>query len=145
MAQVVREHWDKFRRSYFQRHDYEGLEVGAAQHAVSRIVKQLPLLVGKSVASNVVTKADEFSYTDPVDGSATDNQELRIILKDGSRFICRLSGTGTEGATLRLYFKRYQSDGRGEAAAAIAPMVHDIAELLQLKRLLTREGPTIIA
>jgi phosphoglucomutase len=145
VAQIVQEHWDKFGRSYFQRHDYEALESGSAHDAAGQLSQQMPSLVGKAIASSVVTKADDYSYTDPVDGSIIRNQGLRIILKDGSRIVFRLSGTGTEGATLRVYFERYRSNGRGEMAGTLAPMVHDIEDLLQLKRLLKREHPTIIA
>ena len=145
VARTVQEHWNQFGRSYFQRHDYEALEAGLAEDAVGRLRQQLPSLLGKAIASSVVQKVDDFSYTDPVDGSVTRNQGLRIILRDGSRIVFRLSGTGTEGATLRIYFERYRSNGRGEMAPTIGPMIHEIEGLLQLKRLLKREHPTIIA
>src|SRR5258705_3682071 len=111
VAAVVEEHWQKFGRSYHQRHDYEGLEQGLANQMMETLRQKLSTLPGLQVAGSRITHADDFSYTDPVDGSVSSKQGIRNLLVDGSRIVCRLSGTGTEGATLRLYVDRYMKDG----------------------------------
>ena len=107
--------WRRFGRSYYQRHDYEGLELNTATEMIDALRSKLPGLTGFIAAGSRVALADDFSYTDPVDQSVSGKQGIRILLEDGSRIVCRLSGTGTEGATLRLYVERYLKDG-GEAA-----------------------------
>jgi phosphoglucomutase len=142
---AVKDHWQRFGRSYYQRHDYEGLELGAASEMIEALRKKLPTLAGRAVGSSAVARADDFSYTDPVDGSVSTQQGIRILLEDGSRIVCRLSGTGTEGATLRLYVERYLKDGGGGVTAEIlAPLVHAGRELLELRERLGRDEPTII-
>src|SRR5258708_13774507 len=101
--QVVRDHGRRFGRSYYQRHDYEGLDAARAGQAIAALRERLPSLAGQRLAGRSVERADEFSYTDPVDGSVSSNQGLRIVMEDGSRLVGRLSGTGTERATIPLY------------------------------------------
>jgi phosphoglucomutase len=142
---IVREHWQRFGRSYYQRHDYEGLEVTAATRMIEALRDKLATLNGVSVAGSRVTQADDFSYTDPVDGSVSAHQGIRILLADGSRIVCRLSGTGTEGATLRLYVERYLRDGgNGVIAEVLAPLTQVARELLKLREKLGRDEPTLI-
>jgi phosphoglucomutase len=142
---IVREHWQRFGRSYYQRHDYEGLEVTAATRMIDALRDKLATLNGVSVAGSRVTQADDFSYTDPVDGSVSAHQGIRILLADGSRIVCRLSGTGTEGATLRLYVERYLRDGgNGVIAEVLAPLTQVARELLKLREKLGRDEPTLI-
>jgi phosphoglucomutase len=107
---LVREHWRTFGRNYYTRHDYEGVAVDAANGLMADLRAALPDLVGKVFGSRCVTLADDFAYTDPVDGSLSRAQGVRLIFDDGSRVIFRLSGTGTEGATLRLYLECYEAD-----------------------------------
>src|SRR5262245_29374704 len=115
-TEVLQAHWQRFGRNYFQRHDYEALDAAAASAMLTALRDKLPTLVNTDLAGSRVTCADDFSYTDPVDSSVSAHQGLRLLLADGSRLVCRLSGTGTEGATLRLYVERYRVDG-GQAVA----------------------------
>ena len=145
VATVVQQHWERFGRSYYQRHDYEGLELAPATEMVGALRDKLPTLVGLEVAGSRIARADDFSYTDPVDGSTSARQGIRILLEDGSRIVCRLSGTGTEGATLRLYVERYRRDGGvGVVDEVLAPLVNAARELLELRQRCGREEPTII-
>lgn len=145
VTEVVQEHWQKFGRSYYQRHDYEGLDTGAASKMVADLRNKLSGLVGASLAGSTVEQADDFSYTDPVDGSVSNGQGLRILLSDGSRIVARLSGTGTEGATLRLYLERYLEDG-GHAVIekVLQPLVEAAGNLLELRERCGRDRPTLI-
>ena len=125
LAQIQRDHWRAYGRNYYSRHDYEGIPVGAANKLMATLRAALPTLGGAGAACLVVEKADEFSYRDPVDASVSERQGVRIRFTDGSRVVMRLSGTGTEGATLRVYLERYvASDGvhDEELQAALAPV-----------------------
>ncbi|MGI9165972.1 MAG: alpha-D-glucose phosphate-specific phosphoglucomutase [Pyrinomonadaceae bacterium] len=145
VATVVRQHWERFGRSYYQRHDYEGLELAPATQMIDALRDKLPSLTGRPIAGSRVVQADDFSYTDPVDGSTSARQGIRILLEDGSRIVCRLSGTGTEGATLRLYVERYLRDGgSGVVEDVLAPLVHAARGLLELRERCGREEPTIV-
>ena len=107
---LVQEHWRNFGRNYYTRHDYEGVEVVAANALMADLRLALPKLQGQVFGTRTLTLADDFAYTDPVDGSVSTSQGIRLIFDDGARVIFRLSGTGTEGATLRLYLERYEAD-----------------------------------
>ena len=145
VSEVVHEHWRRFGRSYYQRHDYEGLELKPATQMVEALREKLKALVGVAVAGSRVAHADDFSYTDPVDGSVSAQQGIRIGFEDGSRIVCRLSGTGTEGATLRLYVERYLEDGgEGVIEVVLAPLVQAASQLLELRERCGREEPSII-
>jgi phosphoglucomutase len=112
---------------------------------VDALRDRLPSLAGTALAGSLVSHADDFSYTDPVDGSVSAHQGLRILLEDGSRVVCRLSGTGTEGATLRLYVERYLSDGgAGDIEQVLAPLAGAARELLELRARFGTDEPTII-
>jgi phosphoglucomutase len=105
----------------------------------------LPTLAGTSIAGSQVISADDFSYTDPVDGSVSTHQGLRLRLADGARIVCRLSGTGTEGATLRLYVERYHPHGGQEPVEAVlTPLVHAAVRLLGLRERCGRDRATVI-
>jgi phosphoglucomutase len=145
VAEVVHEHWQRFGRSYYQRHDYEGLDAEAATRMIEELRNNLPNLPGRPVSDSHVAHADDFSYTDPVDGSQSDHQGIRILLDDGSRIICRLSGTGTEGATLRLYVERYLRDeGIKPVDEVLRPLIQFARQLLRLREWCGRDEPTII-
>jgi phosphoglucomutase len=107
---LVREHWRNYGRNYYTRHDYEGVPVDAANALMVDLRLALPGLPGQTFGDHTVVLADDFAYTDLVDGSVSKNQGVRLIFDDGARVIFRLSGTGTEGATLRLYLERYEAD-----------------------------------
>ncbi len=107
---IVRQHWAEYGRNYYTRHDYENIPLQAAEDLMSNIKNSLQTLPGRHFNNRSITVADDFSYHDPVDDSVSEHQGIRILFDDGSRIIFRLSGTGTEGATLRLYIERYVKD-----------------------------------
>jgi phosphoglucomutase len=145
VAEIVKEHWLKFGRSYYQRHDYEGLDATAAKQMMDELLNKLSELTGQAVAGSHIALADDFSYTDPVDGSRSEHQGVRIILDDGSRIVCRLSGTGTEGATLRLYVERYlKDDGSKIIDEVLSPLLQFGKELLKLSERFGRDKATVI-
>jgi phosphoglucomutase len=142
---VLQNHWQKFGRSYYQRQDYEKLNTAAATEMISVVRQQLPLLQGNRFAGKKVLLADDFQYVDPVDASISKNQGIRILLEDSSRIVCRLSGTGTEGATLRLYLERYRQDG---GTSDLKDMLLDLQTgaraLLDLKHFFGTDQPDVI-
>jgi len=144
---IVRAHWTKFGRNYYTRYDYEEIPTAAANSVMDRIRSQLSLLPGTSVANRTVVTADDFSYTDPVDGSVSSKQGLRVLLDDGARIVFRLSGTGTEGATIRVYIESYEADASRhsiETQDALAPLIEAALDLSQLQQLTGRAEPTVI-
>jgi phosphoglucomutase len=122
---LVREHWRGYGRNYYTRHDYEGIAVDTAAALMADVRAALPNLPGRKFGCRQVVLADDFSYTDPVDGSVSGQQGIRLLFDDGARVIFRLSGTGTEGATLRLYLERYEAD----VAQQDQPVQQVLAEL----------------
>lgn len=144
---VVREHWVRFGRNFYTRHDYEAVPAEAAQRVFERVRGSLARLPDTSFGGYRVTSADEFSYRDPVDGSVSDRQGLRILLEGGARIVMRMSGTGTEGATIRLYVEAYEPDParhRADTQAVLAPLVDAVLHLSQLRELTGRAGPTVV-
>jgi phosphoglucomutase len=126
VSQIVREHWARFGRNYYQRHDYEALDMAAAQTLMSALDASLPGLPGHRIGPFVAETADQFAYVDPVDGAETSRQGVRILFACGARIIFRLSGTGTQGATLRVYLERYEPPGGrlwGEADEMLADLI----------------------
>jgi phosphoglucomutase len=111
---LVAEHWARFGRNYYSRHDYEAIDKNIANGLMAHLREQLPTLAGRKLGSAAgeytVDFADDFSYADPVDASVSRQQGVRIVMTDGSRIVFRLSGTGTEGATLRVYLEQYEAD-----------------------------------
>jgi phosphoglucomutase len=145
VKEVVEEHWQRFGRSYYQRHDYEALEAAPAAEMIAELREKLDYLSGNSIGGSTVVGADDFSYTDPVDRSVSRHQGIRIFLEDGSRIIFRLSGTGTEGATLRIYLERFARDGgTSDIEQVLAPLANDVRALLKLRERFGREEPTVI-
>jgi phosphoglucomutase len=145
VSEVVRAHWQRFGRSYYQRHDYEDLELMKATKMMDAVRDKLPTLRGASIAGSRIVQADDFSYTDPVDGSVSARQGIRVLLEDGARIVCRLSGTSTTAATLRLYVERYLKDGGvGVIEEVLAPLVQAAKELLELRERLGGDEPTVV-
>ena len=145
VADVVRTHWGRFGRSYFQRHDYERLDNAAGAQMMEELHSKLSSISGRPLAGWKVTQADDFSYTDPVDGSVTPHAGVRIMFDGGSRIVCRLSGTGTEGATLRVYLERYDKDNvDNDSSEALQQLVRAAGELLDLRNRFGRESPDVI-
>jgi phosphoglucomutase len=110
VSEIVREHWRTYGRNFYSRHDYEGVDSDAADALMNSLRERLAGLPGRRLGVYEVAYADDFAYTDPVDGSVSTRQGIRIGFTDGSRIVFRLSGTGTEGATLRIYVERFEPD-----------------------------------
>jgi phosphoglucomutase len=127
---LAREHWARFGRNYYARHDYEGLEIAKADGLINELRAALPKLAGRKLGSLTLEKADDFTYHDPVDGSTSAHQGVRLIFARGSRVVLRLSGTGTSGATLRVYLERYEPPG-GRLDEQPSMMLADLAKALE--------------
>jgi len=144
---IVREHWRRFGRNYYSRHDYEGVDSAAAQGLMDRLRAVLSTLPGRATGAGVVSTADDFAYTDPVDGSVSTGQGVRIGLADGSRIVYRLSGTGTEGATLRVYLECFEPDPQRhgiQTQAALAGLIATADQLAGIAASTGRARPTVI-
>ncbi|WP_305891667.1 alpha-D-glucose phosphate-specific phosphoglucomutase [Methylomonas rivi] len=147
VADIVNEHWQKYGRDIYCRHDYEAVDTEIANGILEHLRSQLNSLPGKSWGENVVKFADEFSYTDPVDNSVSANQGIRIGFTNGSRIVFRLSGTGTVGATLRIYLERYERDilkYDQDAQVALAELIEIAEQLCEVKKRTGRTEPTVI-
>ena len=147
VATLMERHWATYGRHYYSRHDYEGVEQMAAAHLYEALRDQLPRLAGQTLAGDRISRADEFSYTDPVDNSTSSRQGLRILLESGSRMIFRLSGTGTRGATLRLYLERYEPDTGQlnlDPQIALAPLIRGADQLAGIRQRIGMGAPTVI-
>ncbi|MFN2564759.1 MAG: alpha-D-glucose phosphate-specific phosphoglucomutase [Gemmatimonadaceae bacterium] len=147
VADVVREHWRRFGRNFYTRHDYEALPAAAAGDVFEHVRTGLARLPGTTLRGFRVTAADEFSYHDPVDGSISERQGLRILLEGGARIVYRLSGTGTEGATLRLYIESYQDDPSRQGIdpqRALASLIDVALRVSELRERTGRAAPTVI-
>ena len=147
VATLMERHWATYGRHYYSRHDYEGVEQTAAAKLYGALRDQLPQLAGQALAGDRIGQADEFSYTDPVDGSTSSRQGLRILLENGSRMIFRLSGTGTRGATLRLYLERYEPNSGAlnlDPQTALAPLIHGADQLAGIRQHTGMTAPTVI-
>ena len=148
VEQIVRSHWQHFGRNYYSRHDYEGIETARAETLFARLREKLPTLAGQEVIGMKIAKADDFAYVDPVDGSRSEKQGVRIILEDGSRAVFRLSGTGTEGATLRLYLERYEADPARHGIPlqeALSPLIRMAEEIAHISEITGRSKPDVIS
>lgn len=144
---IVREHWAKFGRNYYSRHDYEAVDVTAADGLMSALRARLPALAGQTLGSFRVAVADDFAYTDPVDGSLSTRQGIRIAMVDGSRIVFRLSGTGTEGATIRLYLERYEADPARhdiDTQEALSELIAIADQVSELRQRTGRKSPSVI-
>lgn len=144
---IVREHWRRFGRNFYSRHDYEGVDSAAANALMAHLRESLATLPGRVFGAETVASADDFAYTDPVDGSLSTAQGIRIGLASGSRIVFRLSGTGTEGATLRVYLERFEPDAAKHAVdtqAALAPLIALADQLAGIRERTGRERPTVI-
>ncbi len=144
---IVHEHWKTYGRNYYSRHDYEGVESDRANKLMTHLRSQLSDLPGKTFGSYTVQYADDFSYTDPVDGSVSEKQGIRIGFTDGSRIVFRLSGTGTQGATLRLYLESYEADSAHhhvDPQEALADLINIADEIAKIQETTGRDEPTVI-
>ncbi|WP_455199143.1 alpha-D-glucose phosphate-specific phosphoglucomutase [Kaarinaea lacus] len=147
VAEIVREHWRLYGRNYYTRFDYEAVDSDAGNAIIDDLRNRLPTLVNKTFGDFTVKLADDFSYTDPVDGSVSEKQGLRVIFDDGSRIVLRASGTGTEGITLRLYLEKYQPDVAridGDTQQEMAGMAAIAEEITGIHKSSGRKGPDVI-
>lgn len=145
--EIVREHWARFGRNYYSRHDYEAVDASAADAMMAGLRARLPDLAGRTLGSFRVAEADDFVYNDPVDGSVATRQGIRIIMADGSRIVFRLSGTGTEGATVRLYLERFEADPARhdlDTQQALSELIAIADSVAELRQRTGREHPTVI-
>ena len=147
VAEVMHGHWARFGRHYYSRHDYEAIPSEAAHGLYERVAGLQSGLVGQPFAGRLIRVADDFSYTDPVDGSISRGQGLRLLLEDGSRVVLRLSGTGTKGATLRVYLESYVPPSghlNQDPQAALRPLIEAIEALAEIRQRTGMDVPTVI-
>ncbi|WP_137133483.1 alpha-D-glucose phosphate-specific phosphoglucomutase [Rhizobium sp. FKY42] len=147
VKEIVEAHWAEYGRNYYSRHDYEEVDTDAANGLVAALREKLSSLPGQSFGALKVEAADDFAYNDPVDGSVSKNQGIRVLFEGGSRVVFRLSGTGTSGATLRLYVERYEPDASRhniETQAALADLIAVADEIAEIRKRTGRDAPTVI-
>jgi phosphoglucomutase len=147
VVEIMRGHWQSFGRNYYARHDYEEIDTEAANGLMRHLRDTLPSLPGRRLRGMTVEKADDFAYDDPVDGSRSTGQGIRILFAGGSRIVFRLSGTGTTGATIRVYIERYEPDRAKldqPTPKALADLVAAAGELSEIAARTGRDAPTVV-
>ena len=147
VGEILGAHWARFGRNYYSRHDYEAVDAQAAAAMMDALRARLPELAGQTLDCHHVAQADDFEYNDPVDNSCSTGQGVRIIMSDGSRIVFRLSGTGTEGATVRLYLERYEADPARhdlDTQQALQGLIAVAESVSGLRRRTGRNEPTVI-
>ncbi|WP_372604699.1 alpha-D-glucose phosphate-specific phosphoglucomutase [Actibacterium sp.] len=147
VAEIMAAHWAQFGRNYYSRHDYEAIEATAANDLIDDLRARLGDLPGTQIAGMTVATADEFSYQDPVDGARSTGQGLRVVFRNGARIVLRLSGTGTEGATLRVYLEQYESDSarlQQDPQIALQSVIEAAEILAGLSEKTGRTAPDVI-
>lgn len=147
VAEILADHWLEYGRNYYSRHDYEGVDKEAAEKMMATLRAAAPDLAGHEVAGQKIQSADDFAYDDSVDGSRTEHQGIRVFFENGGRIAYRLSGTGTVGATLRVYLETLETspDGLGrDAQDALAEMIEAAEEIAGIKGHTGRDKPDVI-
>jgi phosphoglucomutase len=147
VEEIIMSHWAEFGRNVYSRHDYEAIPTDDANSVIAHIKSQFITLPGQIFGSYKVKACDDFSYHDSIDGSISNNQGIRILFEDGSRIVFRLSGTGTEGATIRIYLEAFDPDVRNhhlDAQVALAEMIRIALKISELKERTGRDKPTVI-
>jgi phosphoglucomutase len=147
VEQIVKRHWLQFGRNVYSRHDYEDLPLEAANGVIEHLRQNFSVPVGKSFGRYTIQECDDFSYTDSIDGSISTKQGLRVLFTDGSRIVFRLSGTGTSGATLRIYLEAFEPDTSKhdlDAQVALSEMIQIALQISELKQRTGRDKPTVI-
>src|SRR5690606_27319366 len=147
VVEIVRDHWARFGRNFYSRHDYEGVATGAAAGLMEALRARVDRLPGERLGGLLVEHADDFSYRDPIDGSLSERQGIRILFEGGARIVYRLSGTGTEGATLRVYLETYEPDPARhgqDPQVALAPLIEIADRLAEIRARTGRAGPSVI-
>jgi phosphoglucomutase len=144
---IVRAHWKSYGRNYYSRYDYEGVDKSAAEGMMRELEASFGDLAGRAYGSFTVARADQFEYHDPVDGSVSKNQGVRILFTDGSRVVFRLSGTAGSGATIRMYLEKYEpNDGNvfQQPSEALRELVAIALQISKLAEHTGRNEPTVI-
>ena len=147
VAEILAEHWARFGRNYYSRHDFEAIAADKADAMMGALRGALPGLKGQVVEGMTIAGADDFAYTDPVDASVSTKQGVRVMFEDGSRFVLRLSGTGTEGATLRMYLERYAPGPGGldlDPQVALAPVIRAAHGIARIAEFTGRRDPDVV-
>ncbi len=147
VEQIVKRHWLQFGRNVYSRHDYEDLPLDAANGVIHHLRDNFTAITGKTFGQYTIQTCDDFSYTDSIDGSISSQQGLRILFTDGSRIVFRLSGTGTSGATLRIYLEAFEPDTNKhdlDAQTLLAEMIQIAMQISELKQITGRDTPTVI-
>lgn len=147
VAGILHGHWARFGRNYYSRHDFEAIATDKADAMMGALRGALPSLTGRVVEGMTIAGADDFAYTDPVDASVSTKQGVRVMFADGSRFVLRLSGTGTEGATLRLYLERYAAGPDGldlDPQVALAPVIRAAHGIARIAEFTGRRDPDVV-
>lgn len=144
---IVRQHWAEYGRNYYSRHDYEAIPTDIANTIIDKLQQQLDSLPGQALQGRTVRDANSFTYTDPIDGSVSSNQGIRILFEDDARIVFRLSGTGTQGATLRIYMEHYEAGVANhdrDVQEALKDLIQIVDEISQVRSLTGMEQPTLI-
>lgn len=145
VAEIARDHWATYGRNYYARHDYEGVASEKADALMAELRGKLGDLPGSRVGELVIAEADDFAYTDPTDGSVSRHQGVRVLFEGGSRVVFRLSGTGTSGATLRVYLERYEPERiDGDTGAMLAEIVAAADAIAAIGRHIGRTVPDVV-
>ncbi len=147
VEEIVKKHWAEYGRNYYSRHDYEEVDSEAANQLIAALREKLTSLPGQSFGALKVATADDFAYHDPIDGSVSKNQGIRILFEGGSRVVFRLSGTGTSGATIRVYVERYEPDAAKhgiDTQEALADLIAVADQISDLRKRTGRDKPTVI-
>jgi phosphoglucomutase len=147
VREILADHWQKFGRNYYSRHDYESLPIAQAERIMQALRSRLPSLPGQAVEGMDIVQADDFAYADPVDGSVSMGQGIRVVFDGGSRFVLRLSGTGTEGATIRLYLERFVPGPEGlddDVQEALGPVIRAAEALAGIRSGSGRDRPDVL-
>ena len=146
VKEMLADHWRNYGRNYYSRHDYEAVDSGIANAMMDALRGQLADLPSQAFPAGTVAMADEFAYDDPVDGSRSEGQGIRVVFENGSRIVYRLSGTGTVGATLRVYLEAYEDDPAkldADAETALADIIATADQIAGIRERTGREAPDV--
>ena len=147
VADILHRHWSVYGRDYYTRHDYEAVASDSAQLLIETLRRQTRKLTGRRFGDYEIELADDFSYTDPVDGSSSHHQGLRLLFHGGARIVYRLSGTGTEGATLRVYIEDHETDPARQSEdpqAALGDLIRLSREIARIEHYTGRAHPDVV-
>ena len=146
VKELLRQHWETYGRNYYSRHDYEAVDASNAEAMMNALRRKLSDLPGQTFDAGVVQSADEFAYDDPIDHSRSEGQGIRIIFEGGSRIVFRLSGTGTVGATLRVYLETYESNPeklQSSADSALSEIISSAEQIAGIREATGRTKPDV--